>query len=105
MQQMIALDLDNTLFNSDKEISPRNEQVLKRVHQAGVKIVLCTGRPINAIRNYLDQLELNQAEDYTINFNGGLVTNNQTGEFLKTGKETRSFKDVMNCPFYYARWA
>ena len=25
--------------------------------------------------------------------------------FLKTGKETRSFKDVMNCPFYYARWA
>uniref|UniRef100_UPI0025EBD9F0 SDR family NAD(P)-dependent oxidoreductase n=1 Tax=uncultured Limosilactobacillus sp. TaxID=2837629 RepID=UPI0025EBD9F0 len=26
-------------------------------------------------------------------------------DFLKTGKETRSFKDVMNCPFYYARWA
>ena len=25
--------------------------------------------------------------------------------FLKTGQETRSFKDVMNCPFYYARWA
>ncbi len=43
MQQMIALDLDNTLFNSDKEISPRNEQVLKRVHQAGVKLFYAPG--------------------------------------------------------------
>lgn len=95
MQQMIALDLDNTLFNSAKEISPRNERVLKRVHQAGVKVVLCTGRPINAIRNYLDQLELNQAEDYTINFNGGLVTNNQTGEFLFQKGLVKSDLDVL----------
>lgn len=95
MKQMIALDLDNTLFNSAKEISPRNEKVLKQLHQVGVKVVLCTGRPINAIRNYLDRLELDQADDYTINFNGGLVTNNQTGNFLFQQGLSKTDLDVL----------
>ena len=53
---MIALDLDNTLLNSQKEISPANERALKRLHESGIKVVLCTGRPINAIGHYIDQL-------------------------------------------------
>ena len=48
MIKMVALDLDNTLLNSNKEISQRNEHVLKQLHQEGIKVVLCTGRPINA---------------------------------------------------------
>lgn len=82
MTKLIALDLDRTLLNSAKEISPRNEQVLKQLHRQGMKIVLCTGRPLNAIRHYLKQLGLDEAEDYTINFNGGSVTHNQTNTFL-----------------------
>jgi HAD superfamily hydrolase (TIGR01484 family) len=58
MIKMIALDMDNTLLNSQKEISPRNEAVLKRLHEQGIKIVLCTGRPINAIWPYIEQLGL-----------------------------------------------
>lgn len=51
MIKMIALDLDNTLLNSQKEISERNAKILRHLHQEGVKVVLCTGRPINAIWN------------------------------------------------------
>lgn len=82
MTKLIALDLDRTLLNSAKEISPRNEQVLKQLHHQGIKVVLCTGRPLNAIRHYLAQLGLDEADDYTINFNGGSVTHNQTNTFL-----------------------
>ncbi len=82
MIKLIALDLDNTLLNSQKEISPANEAALKALHQQGIKVVLCTGRPINAIGHYLDQLGLNQADDFTITFNGGLVVNNQTKQPL-----------------------
>lgn len=46
---MVALDLDGTLLTSDKTISKGNELALKTIHDAGVKVVLCTGRPINAI--------------------------------------------------------
>ncbi|NGC78320.1 HAD family phosphatase [Lactobacillus reuteri] len=82
MIKMIALDLDNTLLNSDKEISKRNEQVLKQLHEQGIRVVLCTGRPINAIWPYIEQLGLTQDEDYTITFNGGLVINNNSREHL-----------------------
>ena len=53
MIKMVALDLDNTLLNSNKEISQRNEHVLKQLHQEVIKVVLCTGRPINAIWPYI----------------------------------------------------
>ena len=68
MIKMIALDLDNTLLNSRKEISARNEAVLKKLHEQGIRVVLCTGRPINAIWPYIEQLGLTAAEDYTITF-------------------------------------
>ena len=80
MIKMIALDLDNTLLNSDKEISARNERVLKALHDRGVHVVLCTGRPINAIWPYIEQLGLTRPDDFTITFNGGLVINNVTKE-------------------------
>lgn len=82
MIKMVALDLDNTLLNSNKEISQRNERVLKQLHQQGIKVVLCTGRPINAIWPYIEQLGLTDPEDYTITFNGGLVINNESREHL-----------------------
>ncbi len=82
MIKMIALDLDNTLLNSNKEISARNERVLKKLHSQGIHIVLCTGRPINAIWPLIEQLGLTQPDDYTITFNGGLVINNVTKKHL-----------------------
>ncbi|MCT3066278.1 Cof-type HAD-IIB family hydrolase [Lactiplantibacillus pentosus] len=85
----IALDLDNTLLTSDKTISPRTEAVLKQLHTAGKRIVLCTGRPIKAIQPYLAQLELTQPSDYAITFNGGLVQQNTTGDVLARTSVTK----------------
>lgn len=82
MIKMIALDLDNTLLNSNKEISKRNEQALRKLHDQGIHVVLCTGRPINAIWPYIEQLGLTKPDDFTITFNGGLVINNVTRDHL-----------------------
>ncbi len=76
MIKMVALDLDGTLLTSDKKISPRNEKILKQLHQKGIKVVLCTGRPINAIWKHIEQLGLTNEDDYTITFNGALVIQN-----------------------------
>lgn len=78
----IALDLDNTLLNANKEISSENERVLKQLHHDGKRIVLCTGRPIQGIQKLLKQLALFEAGDYAITFNGGLVQHNQTQTVL-----------------------
>ncbi|ETO40697.1 Hydrolase (HAD superfamily) [Fructilactobacillus florum 8D] len=82
MIKMIALDLDNTLLNSDKKISSLNTKVLKKLHRQGLKVVLCTGRPLNAVLDYVDQLDLHEAADYTITFNGGLVLRNRDQQVL-----------------------
>ena len=42
--RLIAIDIDGTLLDSKVEISPANLNALRRAHEAGVEIVLGTGR-------------------------------------------------------------
>lgn len=83
MIKLVAIDLDGTLLNSKKEISTRNKEALAKAKAAGVKIVLCTGRPLAAIEIYLEALNLRDNGDYSITFNGGLVQKNDTGEIIE----------------------
>ena len=43
--KMIVLDLDGTLTNNKKEITPRTKQALMQAQAAGVHVVLASGRP------------------------------------------------------------
>ena len=83
MIKLVAIDLDGTLLNSQKEISLRNKQALMAAKQAGVKVVICTGRPLAAIGPYLEELGLQDEGDYSITFNGGLVQKNDTGAIIE----------------------
>ncbi len=42
--RLIAIDIDGTLLNSKVELSQENRDALRRAHQAGIEIVLGTGR-------------------------------------------------------------
>lgn len=82
MIKLIAIDLDGTLLTDDKKISDKNKTVLTQAKEQGVKVVICTGRPLFAIEPYLDRLELRDEGDYSITFNGSSVQKNDTGETL-----------------------
>lgn len=69
MIKLIAVDMDGTLLNSQKEMIPENIEALQRAAAAGVKIVLCTGRPRSGIKPYFDQIGLT-GEEYIIMNNG-----------------------------------
>ena len=43
--KMIVLDLDDTLLKKDGTISPATKEMLHRAQQAGVTVVLASGRP------------------------------------------------------------
>ncbi|MGX7196247.1 Cof-type HAD-IIB family hydrolase [Enterococcus olivae] len=83
MIKLVAIDLDGTLLDGEKKISLRNREILKRAKEQGVKIVLCTGRPLRAIEQFLVELNLQEPGDYSITFNGGLVQKNDTGEVME----------------------
>ncbi|NHA35531.1 Cof-type HAD-IIB family hydrolase [Staphylococcus schleiferi] len=69
-QFLICLDLDGTLLNDQKEISPYTFRVLKTLQQQGHAIMIATGRPYRASRLYYEQLGLNTP---VVNFNGAFV--------------------------------
>lgn len=92
MIKLVAIDLDGTLLNDQKQISEKNKVTLQKAKDQGVKIVICTGRPLKAIGGFLEELNLQEKGDYSITFNGGLVQKNDTGEMLE--KVTMSLDEV-----------
>ena len=56
--KLIALDLDDTLLNDDREISDLNVQALRDCAQNGIYVVLCSGRAEDAILPFVRRLEI-----------------------------------------------
>lgn len=92
MIKLIAIDLDGTLLKDDKTISQENISALQQAKAQGVKVVLCTGRPLNSVLPHLETLGLVDEGDYAVTFNGGLIQRNDTGEILS--KVTLSHAEV-----------
>ena len=76
MYKLIALDCDGTLLNDKKEIDQETIDILRKVKDKDIKIVLATSRPFYKLRRYLKELDLVDKEQYTIAFNGGYILNN-----------------------------
>lgn len=80
---MIAVDMDGTLLRQDKKISPRTQAAIYKAIEKGIKIVIATGRPLEGVYRYLEELNLMKGDDYVISFNGSVVQNTTTKEVIK----------------------
>ncbi|MDK6233073.1 Cof-type HAD-IIB family hydrolase [Aerococcus sp. UMB10185] len=92
MKALVAIDLDGTLLNPDKEVSAANRQAIQAALAAGVEIVICTGRPLAAIEAILQKVGLDSADHYSVTYNGGLVVANRGQEVLF--EETLTMEDL-----------
>lgn len=95
--KLVAVDIDGTLVNSKREITPEVFEAVQDAKKQGVKVVIATGRPIAGVHQLLDDLKLNEDGDYVITFNGGLVQDVATGEDII--KESMSYDDYMEVEF------
>ncbi|MGG1515969.1 Cof-type HAD-IIB family hydrolase [Paenibacillus oryzisoli] len=68
--KLLALDMDGTLLNDRKEISQPNAEWIAKCREQGVTVVLSTGRGIQHILPYFDQLKLDSP---IVAVNGGEV--------------------------------
>ena len=80
--RMLALDLDGTLTNSAKEITPRTRAALDAAMEKGVTIVLASGRPTVGVRPVADTLGLPERGGCILAYNGGKIVDCRTGETL-----------------------
>lgn len=93
MYKLIALDMDGTLLNSEKEISQQNKDAIAKARAQGVTVVLASGRPIEGMMAKIQELDLTSENDFVLSYNASLVQRVSDGEVIRsqtlTGKETK----------------
>lgn len=80
--KLIAIDLDGTLLDSNRELSEENYQAIQDAKAADIQVVLCTGRPLRSMNYLLDEIGLKGENDLAITYNGGLIQKTKTGEVV-----------------------
>lgn len=78
--KMIVLDLDGTLTNREKKITPRTREALMKAQERGKIVVLASGRPAQGVMPLARELELERYGSYILSYNGGLITQCRTGK-------------------------
>ena len=80
--RVLALDLDGTLTNTEKVITPRTKAALQEAARRGVCIVLASGRPTVGIEPLARELELEKYGGCILSYNGGKIIDCRTGQTL-----------------------
>lgn len=80
--KLIVLDLDGTLTNSQKKITPKTKAALMKAQKSGVRVVLASGRPTFGIEPVARELEIDKYGGFVLAFNGARIINWQTKEII-----------------------
>lgn len=78
----IALDIDGTLTNSEKKITPATRQALIDAEKRGIRLILASGRPIHGLKKLARELEMDRYHGVLLGLNGGAMADAETGEIL-----------------------
>ena len=75
--RVLALDLDGTLTNDQKVVTPATRTALDAAAAKGVTIVLASGRPTAGVVPLARELELDKKGGCILSYNGGSITDTQ----------------------------
>mgnify|MGYP001852296767 FL=1 len=78
--KMIGVDLDGTLLNEKKEITPRTRNVLEKAIAEGIVVLTATGRPWMGIPEELRDFP---GMKYALTSNGARIIDTRTGQVLE----------------------
>lgn len=86
--RMIVSDIDGTLLNAERNLSPLTKETLKKViSELGIPFVLASSRMPKAMRYFLEELTTDQ---FLISYNGALIQHPK-----KFGKDLTLFSDTI----------
>lgn len=100
MYKLIALDMDGTLLNSDKQISARNKQAIAAAKAKGVQVVLVSGRPVEGMMDYVKQLDMMNEGDFVLSYNASVVQKTVDLEVVQSrilkGSDAKNLASIAN---------
>ncbi|MCI8769624.1 MAG: ATP-dependent zinc metalloprotease FtsH [Lachnospiraceae bacterium] len=79
---VLVLDIDGTLLNSQREISESTKNAIVEAQRRGKTIAVASGRSISGMRRTAANILLEEFGGYIIAYNGTTVLNCKTGECI-----------------------
>lgn len=73
MYKLLAIDMDGTLLNSNREVSKENKDAIKKAIENGVRVVITSGRSLKGLEKFLEEMNLRGENQYLIANNGGTI--------------------------------
>lgn len=80
--KLLAFDLDGTLLNDSGELTPGNMAAIRRAKEAGLNVIIASGRSHSSISKFNQALGLTCENSFGISFNGAVVYKTATMEIL-----------------------
>lgn len=71
--KLIAIDIDGTLLNEKNELAPATIDAVKAASAQGIKVVLCSGRPLTGVAPYIQKLGISGDDQYAVTYNGAVA--------------------------------
>ena len=102
MIKLIGIDCDDTILNTNKEISDCDALMIKKASTLkNIKCVLTTGRPfVKKTIEYYKKLGIYEENQYFIAYNGAAIYNVYTKELLFSttlnGKDIKEIHNIVN---------
>ena len=78
--EAFACDLDRTLIAEDLALRPRTLAAIRAARDAGIHVIVATGRMFRSVRPYLAEAGISEP---VICYQGAVVADPRTGEFLR----------------------
>lgn len=96
MYKLVAIDLDGTMLNSYGIVTQNTKEVIKKVQENGVEIIIASGRPIDSIKTIAKEIK---SEKYFISGNGAIIYDIKKDEIIyeNTLKKSKILDIVKIC--------
>lgn len=92
--KLIAVDIDDTLLNTQKQITPLTKNALINAQKKGIKLAVCSGRLPYGVRPYAEELDVFNFGGYYFGFNGGAILNSAGERISSTYLDSRYIAPV-----------
>ncbi|MBR5916697.1 MAG: Cof-type HAD-IIB family hydrolase [Lachnospiraceae bacterium] len=91
----LFFDLDGTLLNDEKIITPITKALLNKACENGHKFIINTGRPLASALKIVERLSIGEITDYIAAFNGGVIYDYKKGEILEKVTLKKEYSEIV----------
>lgn len=96
MYKLVAIDLDGTMLNQYGVVTEKTKEVIEKVQEKGVEVIIASGRPIDSIKTIAKEIK---SDKYFISGNGAILYDIKNNEIIyeNTLKKLKTLDIIKIC--------